>query len=256
MKKLLAVSTLAGMAIMGQTAFADVRLRAGAASTDYSVSFDGTAYNGRTAASSYTATNIGISFISDAGVYLDVVGSAGEGEHDLFKRETSVPQDFSRDDLTLTLGFTNRTNGGNALSFFLGYKQGKTELSAPRGVYFAAPLNTNIWWNKDTFESQGLFLGMGFGFPALGGSIGLNGAIAFMEGTWSDDAGLSSSADYTTGFSFGGSYTYMFTSWLGIQADAKYQSYAYDFGVYSTASSSYTIDEEITSVGANVLFQF
>lgn len=221
-----------------------VRVRAGAANTDYEVEFDGGPYAGRTAKSDFTATALGLTLVSDSGFYFDIVTqSSGDATHDLWR--PSPDQNFSRDDFTLTLGATLPSDSG-AFSAFAGYKSGESELRSPTG------LNA---WTRDTFETDGFFFGLGYGFPAAGGQFGLNGALAFMSGTWTDDNGFNNEADYTFGYSFGVSYTYLFGKSFGINADFKTQLYSYDFNVYS-GGSMYTVDESINSLGLNVFAQF
>ena len=225
-----------------------VRVRAGVASTDYSLKFDDSgglaAYRGKTAKSSYTAKGVGLTFVSSGGFYADILGqTSGDATHDLWK--PSPDQKFSRDDFTLTLGISFPSESGT-LSAFGGLKSGTSELSAPPGFGFSV----------DKFESTGVFFGLGYGFPAAGGQIGLNGALAFMTGTWKDDAGFNNEADYTFGFSFGLSYTYTFGRNFGVIADLKTQRYSYDFAVYSTTTPAYTVTEQINSLGLNLFAQF
>jgi hypothetical protein len=111
-------------------------------------------------------------------------------------------------------------------------------------------------WTRDTFDNSGIFFGGGYGFPAAGGQIGLNGALAFMSGKWTDDVGFNNEADFTVGFSFGLSYTYTFGKNFGVTADYKMQRYSYDFGLYSTTGPAYTVAEQINSFGLSVFTQF
>jgi len=220
-----------------------VRLRAGVANTGYTVKFDGLNYGRGEAKSDYTAKTVGLTFVSEGGFYVDLTGqTSGDATHDLWQPQPD--QKFSRDDFTLTLGVSIPGQSGTG-SVFGGFKSGTTELSAPPGFTFT----------KDTFDSKGFFFGGGYAFPAAGGQLGFNGAIAFMGGTWKDDAGFSNDADYTFGFSFGLSYTYMFGKNFGLTADLKAQHYSYGFNQYSTVAA-YTVDEQINSVGLSALVQF
>lgn len=232
-----------------------VRLRAGVANTGYSVKFDENSdpwYRGKTAKSDYTARTVGLTFVSEGGFYVDVTGqTSGDAKHDLWNPQPE--QEFSRDDFTLTLGVSIPGQSGTG-SFFGGYKSGTTELSAPRGAVVPGSASP-IGWSKDTFDSKGFFFGGGYAFPAAGGQLGFNGALAFMSGTWKDDAGFSNEADYTIGFSFGLSYTYMFGRNFGLTADFKAQHYSYGFNQYSTFNA-YTVDEQINSFGLSALVQF
>lgn len=246
MKKIVATAVISAAALaLPQAAQAEglVRIRVGAAPTNYSLKSDGGPYSGAEAKSDYTATNVGLTFVSEGGVYLDLVGQAsGDATHDLYKPQPD--QKFSRTDFTLTLGVSMPGQSGTG-SIFGGFKSGSSELSAPAGYA----------WTKDTFDSTGFFFGGGYAWPALGGQIGLNGAIAFMAGTWKDDAGFNNEADYTFGYSFGLGYTYMFNRNFGLSADYKIQAYSYGFNQYST-TAGYTVDEQISSLGLNALLQF
>jgi hypothetical protein len=255
---ILASAVLAATAVaLPQAAHAEglVRLRAGVSPTDYSLKFDEnnptSQKRGKTASSSYTAKNVGLTFISEGGVYLDLLGqTSGDATHDLWN---PLPeQTFSRKDFTVTLGVSIPGQSGTG-SFFGGYKSGSSELGAPKGTPvpgFGTPL-----WSKDIFDSKGFFFGGGYGFPAAGGQFGFNGAIAFMGGTWKDDAGFQNDADYTIGFSFGLSYTYMFGKNFGLTADFKAQHYSYGFNQYTT-TAAYTVEEQINSFGLNAILQF
>jgi hypothetical protein len=222
-----------------------VRLRVGAASTNYDLTFDNVGvYANMKAKSKYTAKSAGLTLISEGGFYVDVLGqTSGDATHDLWK--PAPDQKFSRDDFTVTLGVSIPGQSGTG-SVFGGYKSGSTELTARPGLP----------WKRDTFDSDGFFFGAGYGFPAAGGQIGFNGAIAFMQGTWTDDTGYNNEADFTVGFSLGLSYTYMFGKNFGIVGDIKTQRYSYDFAVYSTTQPAYTVVEQINSVGLSLFAQF
>ncbi len=230
-----------------------VRVRAGVASTDYSVKFDGGLYQGLKAESKYTAKGVGLTYVSSGGFYVDVYGqTSGDATHDLWK---PLPdQKFSRDDFTLTLGVSLPSDAAT-FSVFGGFKSGTSELDAPRGRTFGFSSGPGtIGWGKDTFDSSGIFFGAGVGVPAAGGQIGANAAIAFMSGTWKDDAGFNADADVTVGFSFGLSYTYTFGRNFGVILDYKAQAYSYDFATTTTAN--YSATETINSLGLNLFAQF
>jgi len=246
MKKILASAIVTAAAIaLPQAVQAEglVRIRAGVAPTDYTVTFNGLSYGRGEAKSNYTAKNVGLTFVSDGGFYLDLIGqTSGDATHDLWKPQPD--QEFSRTDFTLTLGVSIPGQTGTG-SVFGGYKSGSSELTAPPGFGFT----------KDTFDTAGFFFGGGYAWPAIGGQIGINGAIAFMGGTWKDDAGFSNDADFTVGFSFGLSYTYMFGKNFGLAADFKSQHYNYAFNQYST-TAAYDVTESINSLGLSALLQF
>jgi hypothetical protein len=232
-----------------------VRLRVGAAATDYSLKFDSSTpdsyYRNKTAKSSYTAKNAGLTFVSPGGFYVDILGqTSGDATHDLWE-PYAKNMEFSRDDFTLTLGVSIPSQSGTG-SVFGGFKSGTTELQAPKGTFipgYGAPL-----WSKDKFETTGFFFGGGYGFPAAGGQIGFNAAMAFMGGEWTDDTGYRVEADFTFGFSMGASYTYTFGKNFGLIADLKFQNYSYNFD--TSTSTPYTITETATAVGLSLFGQF
>jgi hypothetical protein len=248
-KHFVLAAALAGAGFLSQAAQADgaVRVRYGIANTDYGVTYED-AFGTEQAASSYTATNVGLTVISSGGVYFDaVVGSSEDGakykgDPDWFGGQTG---NFVRSDTTLTVGFSQPSADGSSAAFFFGYKSGETELKVN---------STNV---RDLFETSGFFFGMSYGFPVGGGHFGVNGALSFMSGSW-DWNGASpfkADADFTVGFSLGANYTYMFGSNVGMSVEAKYNSYTYDFGVDGN-TVLFTIDETITSVGVNLFAQF
>jgi len=257
MKKLvIGVAISAGAIMASQAAYAQeglVRARVVLASNSYSLAFDNadpnTDYRGRTAKASYRSTGIGLTLVSGGGMYLDFVATtSADATHDLWA--TSRP--FKRDEQTLTLGYGSSVGTGT-LSGFLGYKAGTTELNS-LGFLPVAPAYR---FTKDTFETGGFFFGAGYGFPAAGGQIGLNAALAFMSGDWTDDHSpipYDVSADLTLGFSFGLSYTYMFGRNFGASVDLKANTYSYNFG--QATSTPYTNVETITSIGLNLIGQF
>ena len=247
MRTIVAGAVVAAAVALPQAVQAEglVRVRAGLAPTNYTLTFDDVGpYAGGKAKSKYTSKNLGLTLISEGGFYVDALGqTSGDAKHDLWN---PLPdQGFSRDDFTLTLGVSIPGQSGTG-SIFGGFKSGSTELKTPPGLP----------WTRDTFDNSGIFFGGGYGFPALGGQIGFNGALAFMSGKWTDDAGFNNEADFTVGFSFGLSYTYMFGKSFGVTADYKTQRYSYDFAVYSTTTPAYTVAEQINSFGLSVFTQF
>jgi hypothetical protein len=240
-----------------QSAF---RFYLGAAPTSYKMSFDknapnfggGLNYSNKTAKSQYTAANLGMTWASSTGIYVDAsVSQSLNATHDLWDSLTPQPppQDFSHDSYALTVGYSHAFSQGASISGFGGYLKSKTTLNAP---------NPPFTFGEDKFDSQGIFIGVGGGIPALAGQITASGAIAFMNGKWTDNGTppYSNHADTTVGFSLGTAYTYKFTQAWGVTADLRYQSYNYNFAVYSTTVPAYTVSEKILSLGARVSYQF
>ncbi len=222
------------------------RLYGGLAPTTYKISFDqNSPYGSVTAKSSYWAVNAGLTWLSPKGIYVDFAAQQSlSAHHDLWNSVTSAKQDFSHNSYTLTGGYSHAFAQGASISGFGGYTVSNTQLNAPSVLGFT----------KDKFDSQGIFVGVGGGIPALRGQFSGSFAIAGMKGKWKDDSGFNNDADTTFGFSLGGAYTYPITPALGVTADLRYQQYKYNFGVVTTAA--YTVTEKITSLGVRLGYRF
>ena len=240
---LLWVLALCPAAAQAQSAF---RVYGGFAPTTYKISFDqNSPYGSVTGKSSYTAANLGVTWISPKGIYVDFAAQQSlSAHHDLWDSVTSQKQDFSHDTYTLTGGYSHPFAQGASVSGFGGYTVSNTQLNAPSVLGFT----------KDKFDSQGIFVGAGAGVPALRGQFSGSVAIAGMKGKWKDDSGFNNTADTTFGFSLGGAYTYPITPALGVTADLRYQQYKYNFGVVTTAG--YTVTEKISSLGVRLGYRF
>ncbi len=231
------------------------RVYGGLAPTTYKISFDqnapnfggGLNYSNKTAKSSYTAANIGLTWASPKGIYVDFAASQSlSATHDLWNSVPNTsPQDFSHDTYTLTGGYSHAFAQGVSVSGFGGFISSNTVLNAP---------NPPFGFSKDKFDSQGIFVGAGAGVPALRGQFSGSIAIAGMKGKWKDDSGFNNTADTTFGFSLGGAYTYPITPALGVTADLRYQQYKYNFGVVTTAA--YAVTEKIASLGVRLGYRF
>lgn len=223
------------------------RVYAGIAPTTYRISFDNNApYANLTAKSSYVAANLGLTWVSPNGIYVDASGQKSlSAKHDLWEATGDGTQKFSRDSYTLTGGYIYVFPRGVSVSGFGGYTHGKTTLHAPSGFP----------WTKDFFESKGIFIGAGAGVPALSGQFSGSVAVAGMKGTWKDDNGFDNDAETTLGFSLGGAYTYKLSESLGLTADLRYQQYKFDFGAQATFPA-YTVTEKLVSAGVRLGYQF
>ncbi len=242
---LLLVSAICPAAAQAQSAF---RLYGGLAPTSYKISFDQNApvgYSNQTARSSYTAANVGVTWISPKGIYVDFAAQQSlSAHHDLWNSVTSQKQDFSHDTYTLTGGYSHAFAQGVSVSGFGGYTVSNTQLNAPSVLGFT----------KDKFDSQGIFVGAGAGVPALRGQFSGSIALAGMKGKWKNDSTFNNTADTTFGFSLGGAYTYPITPALGVTADLRYQQYKYNFGIVTAAA--YTVTEKIASLGVRLGYRF
>jgi len=234
------------------------RLYAGVAPTTYKISFDQNApnfggslnYSNKTAKSSYTAANIGLTWASPKGIYADLAASQSlSATHDLWSSVPNAPpQDFSHDSYTLTGGYSHAFARGASISGFGGFIWSNTVLNAP---------NPQFLFGKDKFDSHGIFFGVGGGYPALGGQFSASVAIAYMSGKWSDQGtpAYNNHADNTFGFSLGGGYTYKFSQAWGVTGDIRLQRYNYDFAT-SSVTTAYQVSEKIASAGVKLSYQF
>lgn len=231
-------------ALVSQSAFAEVKIRAGAGSSSYELGGDYIK-----AKSTYSPTTVGITFSSDTaanGAYLDVSYSGGSGHHDGWAKYGTPSESFKRSDFAVTGGavFLNQNNGiaGNV---YVGIKTGSTTLGANKAVIALHYTNP---WSEETFDSYGVVFGGGASFPVAGGragSVGVNVGLGIMGAKWKDTSGYSVNAKTAIGGSIGANYTFPITPNFGVTADYKYQSYSYKFG---TSSNPFTVDEKFSTI--------
>lgn len=252
MKKLLLMSGLCAIsALASQTAQAEVKVRAGAVSSTYTLGGDYI-----TAKSSYNPTALGLTFAADNGMYVDLAVSNGTGKHDGWAKWGTPAESFKRSDLALIVGASVlNQDTGNAGTFYVGIKTGKTTLGANQSVialHYANP------WSEETFDSAGLVFGGGGSFPIAAGdkgTIGVTAGLGVMGATWKDNstAGYNVKAKTAVGFSFGASYTFPLTSNIGLVGDYKYNSYNYKFG---SIANPFEVKESISALGLNIYAKF
>jgi len=242
-----------------QVAFADedvFRARLAVARTSDSITFDNSApagYKSKVAHSLFLMTGIGLTglFKTERGHgYIDFVSQrSGNATHDLWSDVTAAPQSYEREESTLTLGITGTPRERVAVSSFIGYKTGTSTLGAAPGAL------GSYTFQKDRFSTSGAIIGIGMAFPAMGGYFGLNAAIAFMRGEWSDDHSPTSykaESKHTAGSGLGASYSYLFSKNVGMSAELKSNAYTYEF----TSPSRYTVEEVVSSFGLSLFAQF
>ena len=258
---LLFLGAVAGFGSLPAQAQHTFRPYAGFALTSYSIKFDNNGfvgYQNKTAKSDYLAPTVGFTWVLPQRVFFDAQyqSSPSSATHDLWKDVTPTPadQDFSRKTFNLTGGYVHVFPSGNSISGFGGYTQGDSKLAAPRGATIPNSGGATIGWSEDRFKSRGVFLGVGGGFPGLGGLFSVSGAIALMKGTWTDDTGFSADAAATVGASLSGGYTYRITPALGITGDLRLQNYSYTFE--PSGFLNYTVKENTRALGVRVSYQF
>lgn len=244
MNKILLISGLCAMAaLVSQTAQAEVKVRAGVASSTYTLGGDYI-----TAKSSYNPVNLGLTFAGDSGMYVDLAYSSGTGKHDGWAKYGAPAEKFKRSDLALIMGASKlNPNNGIAGTFYVGLKTGSTTLGAQ---------NAGLLWTEENFDSSGIVFGGGASFPIASGragSVGVNAGLGVMGATWKDSTGWNVKAKTAVGFSFGVNYTYPITSNLGVVVDYKGNSYSYKFG---DTANPFTVKETVSSFGATVYAKF
>lgn len=259
MKKILLISGMCAMAaLVSQTAQAEVKVRAGLASSTYTLGGDYTA-----AESSYNPANLGLTFAADNGMYVDLAYSSGTGKHNGWAtanaptticgstscfNAASPSENFKRSDMALIVGGSKlNPNNGIAGTFYVGLKTGSTTLDAK---------NAGLPWTEETFDTAGIVFGGGASFPIASGragSVGVNAGLGVMGATWKDNTGYNVKAKTAVGFSFGVNYTYPITSNLGVVVDYKGNAYSYNFG---TTAIPFTVKETVSAFGATVYAKF
>src|SRR5258708_2361224 len=157
------------------------RVYAGLAPTSYHITLDIPGAFNATAKSTYAAANLGATWVSPRGIYVDVSGQTSlNAKHDLWEITGDGRQKFLRDSYTLTGGYIHALPGGVSISGFGGYTYGKT-------IFYTPP---SFGYSKDIFESKGIFVGAGAGGPALRGQFSGSLAVAGMKGHQNDDNGF------------------------------------------------------------------
>lgn len=250
MKKALLVSSLfVATALVSQSALAEVKIRAGVASSTYSLSGDYI-----TAKSTYSPTNFGLTFAADNGFYVDLALSNGTGKHDgwAYLDPAGAEQEFKREDAALIFGGSSlNPNTGIAGTVYIGVKTGTTTLGNEK-LY-------QLGWTRisEKFETSGLVFGGGASFPIASGKagmVGINLGLGLMSGKWSTTGdNRSAKANSTLGFSLGASYTFPFSSNFGVVVDGKYNNYRYNYG---DTNNPFIVTEKITAVGASLYAKF
>lgn len=231
-------------ALASQSAFAEVKLRAGVATSTYELSGDYI-----TAKSDYNPVNVGVTFAADNGLYVDLAVSGGTGTHDGWSSRGYPAEEFKREDYALIVGGSHlNPDNGIAVTLYGGLKGGKTTLGAQN-----VP---TVPWYSETFETTGFVFGGGASFPIAqgrAGSVGVNLGLGIMSAKWKDDTGFDVKSNTAFGGSFGASYTFPFTPSFGVVADYKYNSYSYNFGDTATP---FTVKENISALGASLYVKF
>ena len=141
--ELWALFVLAFFPALAQAQSGVFRVYAGLAPTSYRITLDIPGAFNATAKSRYAAANLGATWVSPRGIYVDVSGQTSlNAKHDLWDITGDGRQKFLRDSYTLTGGYIHALSGGVSISGFGGYTYGKTIFYAPPG--FAQ--------SKDIFE--------------------------------------------------------------------------------------------------------
>jgi hypothetical protein len=227
MKKTITLVCLCGAAALAsQSAMAAVKVRGGATSNNYELQYDSGSTSYKHTTSSFSGSALGLTFISDSGLYLDIASSNGKGDR---KDRNSATGTFERTDTAIVLGSTSVTSGGSATNYYVGYKSGETKLGS----------TTNYF--PQTFSGDGFVFGGGLGLPAGGGTIGLSLGLGLMGLKYTVNGATTSTwdADQAVGVSYGLGYTYPLTQNFGLSVDYKGNAYKYNFNTTSGTPFSY-----------------
>lgn len=261
MKRTVLISSMfVAAALVSQSAFAEVKIRAGAGSSSYELGGDYIK-----AKSSYNPTTVGITFSSDTaanGAYIDLAYTSGSGHHDGWAYIGNPSESFKRSDFAVTGGVVMlNQNNGVAGNVYVGLKAGNTTLGANKANLIASPLTpytATTAWSEETFDTAGVIFGGGASFPVAqgrAGSVGVNVGLGIMGATWKDNSARAYNVKAKTavGGSIGASYTFPFTQNFGVTADYKYHSYSYKF---DSSSNPFTVNEKISSLGVVLYAKF
>ncbi|MDP2805126.1 MAG: hypothetical protein Q8O24_04220 [Gallionellaceae bacterium] len=260
MKKKIVLACLCGVAVLAsQSAMASsLKVRGGVTNNSYTLDITPTPTAGNPyAESSYSGNSLGLTWLADdSSIYLDYAASSGSGDWTgKYTSGTTFTSAFTRADNAIVLGTNTITSGGSASSFYVGWKNGESNLTRAPG----AVTNPSL-----IFKTSGLIFGGGLGIPAAGGTIGLSLGMGIMNGQYDNIAKAtitstvytttSSQADNAIGFSYGIGYTYSFTPNIGVTVDYKGNAYKYTFD--SGLSSEWSLNESFTTTGATLFVKF
>ena len=191
-----------------------MRARIGLSSNDFT-----TLWSGGDLKTDYMSLNLGATYITPSAFYFDLG----------FKQDTSASwntveispafndgkdEDYTRDDLTVTIGKVL----DNGIQLFAGYQDSSATIALPE-----------ISWVQEGFVEEeemdvsGFFLGVGKSFKVGEGSINLNLAYGFMDGTLVDAEGRSWDSTDGDGYSLGASYTRFLTESFSLNFEVKKQ---------------------------------
>ena len=236
----LAVCGLLACSITAQAEIS-IRARAGVGAGSYDASGDvhvnlGTSCTNNCPAvkysSDYTAIPIGLTFISDEGIYFDMMHQFANGN----SKFAGTKGTLTRDESTLTIGTRH-----NQFSVYMGYKQAETNNK------WSAPLSF-----RDKFSSSGFITGFGWNQPLPVGVLNASLGVGFLNAQYSYDKSQPALESNTTlGGSVGISYGYAFTENLNVTADYKWQSYNYSFDIISAK-----MKEDFSQLGVTASYSF
>lgn len=193
--------------------------------------------------SNFATLGLGVTYIWPSNIFVDFTTKrsmldARYVTQFVVAGQVTASQTFSRIENTITAGMPlNNGMQGNAGLFLTETNFG-----------FSQPGLSGQFSQK----MQGLSAGAGKGFALIegnAGSVGLNGALALLNASYTDKSGNTSSSNLSYGLSLGAAYNYALNKTISFSADTKYQSY---FIKYSTFSG----DERILSASISLIGQF
>lgn len=190
--------------------------------------------------SSFGAMTLGGSYVTEGGWFIDLATRNSLGakwnakEYNEAQGEFTEDADFSRDELTLTLG----KSLGSGWALF-----GGVQASTLEQVFPATTSGGESTWKQDGSLT---FLGVSKAFSMGSGALSVSGALGSLKYDFPEWAGQ---PDRGAGGSLGVTFTYPFTNNLGIAADARFQRYTIKW-------QDTDFDENINSLGVSLVGQF
>ena len=222
-----------------------MRARIGLSSNDFT-----TLWSGGDLKTDYMSLNLGATYITPSAFYLDLGFkqdiSASWNTVELTPFNDGKDEEYTRDDLTITIGKVL----DNGMQLFAGYQDSSATIALPEISW-----GSEGYVDEEEMDVSGFFLGVGKSFKVGEGSINLNLAYGLMDGTLVDAEGRSWDSTDGDGYSLGASYTRFLTESFSLNFEVKKQKYSYE---YDTGGATILTsgDDEMTMIGANLVYQF
>ncbi|MEK8018130.1 MAG: hypothetical protein VSS75_014750 [Candidatus Parabeggiatoa sp.] len=116
------------------------------------------------------------------------------GKDGLFAQSETITRDyatdFTREDYAVNMSYKTKALFGykmrGVLSFFAGYKYGKTEITGPRSITISSLEESSFSFSEMSLKTNGYSIGGGYSWPIgkSGGLLGIKGAFATLDGDY------------------------------------------------------------------------